>query len=161
MMKILKRSAFLASVMFLFVLPACWSWGSKQEQAKLTGLVVANVLDKASYDDCHIRGSIHIPFEQVKEYAQEHIDKNAEIVLYCSNYMCSSSGYARQQLLDMGFKNVLVYEGGTAEWFQQGYPVDGPAQQPYLQRVMQAPPAQPYVIDAQTLKKKIEARDAR
>jgi rhodanese-related sulfurtransferase len=154
----MKRCAVLPVLALLFVLPGCWFGG--KEQAKLQGLVVINVLDKAVYDDCHIRGSINVPFEQIKDYAQEHINKDAEIVLYCSNYMCSASGYARQQLVNTGFHNVFVYEGGTAEWFQRGYPLDGPARQPYLQRVMQAPPAQTYVLDAQTLKQKIEARDA-
>ncbi len=160
-MNVMKRSAFFSVIAFLVALPGCWSGSVSQEQSTLKGLVVVNVLDKAMFDDCHIRGSINVPFEQVKEYAQEHIDKNAEVVLYCSNYMCSSSGFARKQLIDLGFQHVLVYEGGTAEWFQRGYPVDGPSREPYLQRELQAPPAQPYVIEAADLQKRIDARDAR
>jgi rhodanese-related sulfurtransferase len=160
-MNVIKRYAFFSFVAFLAVLPGCWSGSSTQEKTKIKGLVVINVLDKAEYDDCHIRGSMNVPFVQIKEYAQDSLEKDADIVLYCSNYMCSSSGFARKQLIELGFQHVTVYEGGTAEWFQKGYPVDGPALQPYLQKVMQAPPAQPYVIDAVELKKKIDARDAR
>lgn len=148
----------LAALAFLMILPGCFS-GNKTHN-KLGGLVVINVLDKASYDDCHIRGSIHVPFEDVVAFAHENIEKTADIVVYCSNYMCSASGVAQKQLSEQGFEHVAAYEGGTAEWFQRGYPVDGPAKEPYLQRVMQAPPALPaHAIDAEALKQKLDARD--
>ncbi len=105
---------------------------------KKKGLVVINVLDKTLYDDCHIKGSICVPFEDVIEYAQNNIDKNADIVLYCSNYHCSASGQACKQLKKLGFNNVSAYEGGTAEWYQQGLPVEGPSTKRYLKQKIAA-----------------------
>ncbi len=112
----------------LFVgLPGCWN------KEKKDGLVVINVLDKELYDDCHIKDSINIPFEMIEEQAAT-IDKNAHIVIYCSNYQCSSSEYAARKLCDQGFCNVSVYEGGTAEWYQEGLPVEGSHKKAYLKK---------------------------
>lgn len=128
------------------------------EKGKIKGLVVINVLDKEDYDDCHIKGSINIPFIEIEKEVQEKIDKDAIIVLYCSNYMCSASGAARDQLLKIGYKNVFAYEGGTAEWYQNGYQVDGPCKKPYLQVKMKEPKekASSGIISIQELKKKLE-----
>lgn len=111
----------------LWVLPGCWA------EQKHSGLVVVNVLDKEFYDDCHIKGSINMPLDDV-EKKMNRIDKNAEIVLYCSNYQCSTSEYIAQKLRANGFENVSVYEGGTAEWYQAGLPVEGPHVQAYLSK---------------------------
>lgn len=104
---------------------------NKEENKLRSGLVVINVLDKKLFDDCHIKGSINIPVEEIAK-SEQSIDKNAEIVLYCSNYLCSSSEYAARKLKALGFANVAVYSGGTAEWFQKGLPVEGPHQSAYL-----------------------------
>lgn len=108
---------------------------------KKSGLVVINVLDKALYDDCHIKGSVHVPFESIEKYAQQFDPEQVEIVVYCSNYFCTSSGYACKLLKDKGFKHVWAYEGGIAEWYQMGFPVEGACQQAYLSKKI-APLAQ-------------------
>jgi rhodanese-related sulfurtransferase len=116
----------------LVFLPSCTSSQNDAHAQKKTGLVVINVLKKELYDDCHIKDSVSVPFDQVDTYAQTHLDKDAEIVVYCSNYMCSASGAVAQKLQDLGFKNVHAYEAGTAEWYQQGLPTEGPAKAGYL-----------------------------
>lgn len=125
-------------VIFLALLPACWQ--SKIE--KKSGLVIVNVLDKALYDDCHIKGSIHIPFEMIENEGQRLVDKDAHLVIYCSNYQCTSSEHAAKKLKKLGFADVAVYEGGMAEWYQRGLPVEGACKQPYLQRVSTRFPSQ-------------------
>lgn len=117
----------------LFLLSGCGSSDNKQVQKKHTGLVVVNVLDKDLFDDCHIKGSINIPFESI-EICADVIDKDAEVVFYCSNYFCLASGQACTIAKEQGFSRVYAYEGGTAEWFLNGLPVEGPAQSSYLKR---------------------------
>ena len=46
-----------------FFLSGCVS--SEKKEIDAPKLLVINVLDKALYDDCHITGSIHVPFDQV------------------------------------------------------------------------------------------------
>src|SRR5579872_5509479 len=106
------------------------SCGHKNEVLN-TDLIVLNVLDRDLYDDCHIKNSLHVPFDKVEEFSKK-IDKNTHLVIYCSNYQCSTSGYVAKKLKDLGFCNVSVYEGGMAEWFQEGLPVDGAHKCSYL-----------------------------
>src|SRR5918994_1129499 len=113
--------------LFLVTLVGC----NTEKPVQTSGPLVVNVLDKELYDDCHITGSIHIPFNQLKKELSQQ-DKSREIVVYCSNYRCTSSHYAVKQLQDLGFGNAQVYEGGMAEWYQQGYPVTGAHAKGYL-----------------------------
>jgi len=154
-----KNIVFVLVGALIVVLSSCWS-GKKAADKKvglLKGLVLVNVLDKDFFDDCHIKGSINIPFMEVKD-ADKKIDKDAEIVAYCSNYMCTASSSARTQLMDMGYKKVYVYEGGTAEWLQKGYPVTGPSKKGYLKMEMPKPAGEEkkYMLSAEELKKKME-----
>ena len=71
-----------------------------------------------------LQGSINVPFEEVETFAKD-LDRDAEMVVYCANYMCTASGAAAQKLKEMGFENVWAYEGGTAEWYQMGLKAEG------------------------------------
>ena len=97
--------SFLLVVM-LFVLPSC-IFNNCPVKEKQKGLVIINVLDKDLYDDCHIAGSINVPFEEVGKYAQSNFDTDAEIVLYCTNYFCTSSGYAQKKLKSLVVKLMV------------------------------------------------------
>jgi len=152
----------------LVLLPACWPFGKKAESTDdKPSLYVINVLDKESYDDCRIAGSINVPFEQVESFAKD-LDRTAEVVVYCANYMCTSSIAAAQKLKEMGFENVWAYEGGTAEWYQMNmkadgqYPVEGTCQASYLSAANEKPAEMPHtevsVISASELQQKMVAR---
>ena len=104
----------------------CWSKKEKKPE-----LYVVNVLDKELFNDCHIKGSIHIPFEEVEQFANK-IDKNSHVVFYCSNYMCTASGSSARLFSKLGFKNVWAYEAGMAEWHQAKLPVEGSCKESYL-----------------------------
>ena len=111
--------------------------GDKRDNKQI---LVLNVLDQELYSDCHIRGSVNVPLDNdnLEEYVKD-LDLNREIVVYCSNYFCTASQYAAELLQKLGFKQVYAYEAGMAEWRQRGLPIDGPAVQDYLTRVI-APP---------------------
>jgi len=132
-MQINKKCTIFTAVLIFVVmtLPGCWSGN----ESKSKSFYVINVLDKANFDDCRIAGSINVPFEEITKFAQG-INKDAEIVLYCANYMCTSSGQAAVQLGQMGFTKVWAYEGGTAEWYQMKdqtrYPLEGACKASYL-----------------------------
>jgi rhodanese-related sulfurtransferase len=100
--------------------------------------LVINVLDKALYDDCHIPGSVHVNFDAV-EYYVSTMPRDREIIVYCSNYACSTSHFVAQKLIDAGYTNVWVYAAGMAGWFLAGYPVEGPAEASYLHKELSMP----------------------
>ena len=79
-------------------------------------------LDKFAYDRLRIPGSLH--FDDLAE-AQERLDPDDEIVVYCSNPACPASVNAYHVLHGLGFKRLSRYAGGLAEWQQAGYPLEG------------------------------------
>ena len=98
---------------------------------KKTNFYLVNVLEKELFDDAHIPGSINVPFQELIKQANGW-DRNAEIILYCSNTMCLASGEGVKQLKALGFKNVRAYEEGIAGWFQDGNSVIGSREEEYL-----------------------------
>ncbi len=104
---------------------------STSEQTKTSTLKVINVLDKSYFDDCHIKGSISIPFDEF-EQSLKKLSKNDEYVVYCSNYACTAAPYAAQLMKDAGFEQVSLLPGGIVEWYQKGLPCTGQGQLQYL-----------------------------
>src|SRR5579871_1320547 len=131
-MKILQRIAqSVLMVALLIGLPACWPCSctkeatEQQAPASKSDLVVINVLDKELYEDCHIKGSVNVALDQLEHFAAGLDKEKAEVVVYCSNYQCSASETAARKLQELGVKNVAVYEGGMAEWYQQNRAHEG------------------------------------
>lgn len=121
----------------LTVLPSCFNSTTKQDSAPQS-LYVINVLGSKEFEDCSIVGSVHVPFEQVTNYAKT-LPKTAEVVVYCSNYMCTASGEAYKIFTNLGFDKVWAYEAGMAEWYQQGLPVKGSCASAYLKSKIEKP----------------------
>ncbi|MBV8660932.1 MAG: rhodanese-like domain-containing protein [Candidatus Dependentiae bacterium] len=154
-------SVFLLLVSALF-LTGCWPFGSTQEsvvETKKPELVIINVLDKSEFDDCHIKGSINIPFDEFESKIKS-LNKNNHYVLYCADYMCMSSGFCANLLRNAKFEHVWAYEGGMAEWYQKGYPYQGPAELDYLrgenENVAEDEESDVPTISAEQLVEKIE-----
>lgn len=120
----------------LTILPSCFQ--KPKEELATQSLYVINVLGAKEFDDCSIIGSINVPFEKVAEYAKT-LPKNAEVVIYCSNYMCAASGEAYKIFKNLGFEHVWAYEAGMAEWYQQGLPVKGACASAYLKSKIEKP----------------------
>jgi len=126
-MKLYVCSLIVFGIAFL---SGCWGSSNSQQQ-KTSTLKVINVLDKSYFDDCHIKGSINIPFDEF-EQSLNNLSKNDEYVIYCSNYACTAAPYGAQLMKDAGFQEVSLLPGGIVEWYQKGLPCDGPGQLQYL-----------------------------
>ncbi len=119
-------------------------------------MLVINVLSPEVYEDCHITGSINVPYDTLADHVKD-MPKDTEMVVYCASFMCPMSRRAWQLLKDLGFTNVRAYEGGAAEWYSKGYPTEGPAQQAYLKERYEKPSGHEEVttITAEELKEKL------
>ena len=75
--------------------------------------------------ECHAK---HIPgslqFATMPE-ALASLNKEDEIVVYCSDETCIASRALGQLLERNGYTHVLHYVGGLQEWEQAGYPLEG------------------------------------
>lgn len=119
-------------------------------------MYVINVLSPEVYEDCHIKGSLNVPYDRLAEFVQD-LPKDTELIVYCASYICPMSRRAWQLLKDKGFINVRAYEGGMAQWYSQGYPFEGPGEQDYLHDQYDQPIAHEKIatITMDELKKKL------
>jgi len=102
----------------------------KQEMEDNDNLVVINVLDKETYDDCKIPDSVNYDYENLKDTAKS-LDKSKDYVVYCASKMCHASKEAFKILNSMGFK-VRAFEDGMKGWKDEGFETEGPCQAGYL-----------------------------
>jgi rhodanese-related sulfurtransferase len=79
-------------------------------------------LNEWAYRASHIPGSLNInPINK----AENLLNKDDEIIVYCSDEACLSSRAAYQYLERAGYQNVRRYSGGLADWTAAGYPLEG------------------------------------
>jgi rhodanese-related sulfurtransferase len=69
----------------------------------------------------HIPGSLH--FKDAAEMLSA-LQKDDEIVVYCTNPPCLASVAAYHRLEQEGYTNVRRYVGGIEDWESAGLPVD-------------------------------------
>ena len=89
--------------------------------------VLIDVLSPESCQREHVPGAISIPFSDTMGDAVVDIPSGKEIVVYCSSFECTASPTAAGKLEEMGFSNVIDYEGGIADWKEAGCPVERPS----------------------------------
>jgi rhodanese-related sulfurtransferase len=95
-------------------------------------VLLINVLSSDYYNECHIKGSINVEIDKLKDYAKD-LSKDQLIVVHCFSYNCHLSDRAFNMLKELGFNNIKEYKGGIALWVQLGYPTEGSCKDPYLQ----------------------------
>ncbi|CAN5736577.1 rhodanese-like domain-containing protein [soil metagenome] len=94
------------------------------------GLVVVEALGPSYFEDAHLPGALNLPHDQVDEFAPQLLpDKDAEIVVYCSNLACQNSVQASRRLVELGYTRVFEYEDGKQDWIEAGLPVDSSIEQ--------------------------------
>lgn len=89
--------------------------------------IIIDARDEEDFNKGRIKGAINIPFDYYEEFEfqLDDIDLEKILIVYCSGGECSLSiDLADYLMLDRGFFNVLVYEGGWPEWKGAGLPTE-------------------------------------
>jgi len=97
------------------------------------GAVFVDSRSPAEYESGHIRGSRHLYYmhaEEEWETVMADVPFEMPIVSYCSGEGCNSSFLVADQLQNVGFEKVYIFDGGWPEWSAAGYPLDGQAAAP-------------------------------
>jgi rhodanese-related sulfurtransferase len=68
------------------------------------------------WEICRIDGATHIPLDQLEDRIGE-LDRDRPVVAYCHHG--NRSLWARQVLLDAGFRDVRSLAGGVEAWAQE------------------------------------------
>ncbi len=88
-------------------------------------VTVVEALPPMYYEDAHLPGALILPHDQVDELAPSLLpDKDAEIVVYCSNTACPNSTIAAARLTQLGYTHVFDYEAGKQDWMEAGLPTE-------------------------------------
>ncbi len=90
-------------------------------------VVFVDARSKKSYEDGHVKNAISLPVGEYDLYIDSFLEKYPEstsFVTYCSGRACDDSHSLAQNLLDEGYKNVLVMIDGYPAWKEEGYPVE-------------------------------------
>lgn len=75
--------------------------------------VILDIRDAASFQQGHIPNAIHMPSEQLADFASQQ-DKQQTVVVCC--YHGNSSKQVAKILCEQGFANVYSLEGGYHGW---------------------------------------------
>lgn len=95
---------------------------TKLDKGDAIKLVMA--LNRWAYDAKHIPGSLH--FDHPDDlYAS--LQKDDEIIVYCSSFDCLSSVALYRALVERGYINVRRYAGGLLDWEEAGLTLEGSA----------------------------------
>jgi phage shock protein E len=84
----------------------------KYDELVKQGAVILDVRSKAEYQTGHIRGSVNIPVDQLKNNLHRLPDKQKPVITCCASGMRSAA--AREILISNGYKNVCNGGGWVA-----------------------------------------------
>lgn len=88
-----------------------------------------NVLTDDYFNGEMIPGSRRVPLDKIgHEVHEAKLSKESKIVVYCAGPKCPQSAMSAQKLMDLGFTNVIAYEGGLEEWKNDGHSIESIAQ---------------------------------
>jgi rhodanese-related sulfurtransferase len=97
-------------------------------QAKLQAdedLVIVEALGPMYFDDAHLPGAQNLPHDQVDELAATVLpDRDALVIVYCSNMACQNSVVASRRLAELGYSKVYEYVEGKQDWIDAGLPIE-------------------------------------
>ncbi len=75
-----------------------------------------------AFRSMHIPGSINV---DTPEKEAKLLDKDDQIVVYCTNVHCVASQLLYARLVQGGYKDVRRYAGGLEDWEEAGNPLAG------------------------------------
>jgi rhodanese-related sulfurtransferase len=84
-------------------------------------VILLDARELKEFQVSHLKNAIHIGYKEFDESSLAKIDKNEEIIVYCSIGVRSEK--IGERLQSMGFKNVKNLYGSIFEWVNQGHQV--------------------------------------
>src|SRR3972149_565994 len=84
--------------------------------------LLIDVRDRGDYETEHIRGAISIPISELEMRAAKSFSPDQEVIVYCGGFDCPASTRAAKILDRQGFRGVIEYKGGPADWKHAGFP---------------------------------------
>jgi rhodanese-related sulfurtransferase len=90
--------------------------------------LVLEILAPEQYARAHLPGARNLPLAELDQTAARLApDPETPLVTYCSGPTCANSRIAARRLVELGYRNVRVFEGGKAAWRDAGLPFEAEA----------------------------------
>jgi rhodanese-related sulfurtransferase len=88
-------------------------------------VTVVDALGESYYAQMHLPGALNLVEDDVASRAADLLpDRDAAIVVYCSNPACGNSQAVANRLADLGYSDVRKYREGIQGWAAAGLPVE-------------------------------------
>jgi rhodanese-related sulfurtransferase len=95
----------------------------KERMSEKRPIILIDARDEEDYGKMHIPGAISMPVYDIDKLADD-LDKDKEVITYCSSGMCDASTDAAAILAKKGFKKISEYKGGIQDWVNGGNPTE-------------------------------------
>ena len=89
-----------------------------------TGAAILDAQGPGKFEREHIPGAIRGRIDDPETMTLLGGDLDREIVIYCTDLTCTRSALAAKLLERRGYRNVLRYTNGLADWAHAGLPVN-------------------------------------
>jgi len=93
----------------------------KTQLEKNDSLILFDTRSFKEYQVSYLKNAVWIGYKKFNEDNVKNIDKNAEIIVYCSVGVRSEK--IGEELKALGFANIKNLYGGIFSWINKGYPV--------------------------------------
>jgi len=88
-------------------------------------VTVVDALGESYYAQMHLPGALNLVEDDVASRAADLLpDRDAAIVVYCSNPACGNSQAVANRLAALGYSDVRKYREGIQDWVAAGLPVE-------------------------------------
>ncbi len=98
------------------------------QQAVANGALIVDARSPELFAEGHIRNAVSLPLVEIDTVLPGFLvqtPKAQTIIAYCSGFGCPDSFDLGVLLIEEGYQDVRVFEGGYPEWRDAGLPVGG------------------------------------
>lgn len=91
------------------------------------GALLIDARNAADYAKSHLQGAVSLPLGEVDERLADfmaQVPKDRLLIAYCNGFGCPDSFDLGVRLLQEGYREVLVFEGGYPQWRDEGRPLE-------------------------------------
>jgi rhodanese-related sulfurtransferase len=97
------------------------------QRAFQTGAVLIDARKDERFAEGHIPDAISMPVELVYEMEldpQDFVPLDVPVIVYCDGNECTDSKTLRALLLEQGYLDVRIFEGGITLWSQESLEIE-------------------------------------
>ncbi|MGD9343244.1 MAG: rhodanese-like domain-containing protein [Desulfuromonadales bacterium] len=101
------------------------------QQLMTEGGLLIDARSSELFEEGHIEGAISLPLVDIETVLPDfsrRVDKDRTVVTYCSGFGCPDSFDLGMRLIETGYRDVRVFEGGYPEWRDAGLAIAGEGQ---------------------------------